>query len=542
MSSARSAASPPFGTRDLPDAQAVLDVLQHRHVREQRVILEDGVDVAEIRRLPRDVDPRELHGPFVGPLEAGDHAQQGRLARAGRAEHREELAVGDLEIDAVGGHDRAEAFADAGEAHRGCAGTRAGTRGDVARGAGHTFVPIATRYDAVARRARGGAGTIRIRRSGVARGVRTWQTIVPRAASAFDELLALLQEAADRFAGAEWGLVSPDDVAGGLRALANLLEGGLVGHFEDDPAQPVFRQIVTSTRKSLGDNADAIYYDASVSPEYAYRVRGRTAGAVYVSFTVEAGKRDGGFPERTAGVLNDTQFDVDADGRFEIYFGGPARARAIGSRSPTMRRAITTRHYWEEERSPGIPPTPDLALDIEVLDGPGPLPPPNDASVAAGLRRVANYVRSRSLEQTRPGEGDQPAFVSREPNAFPPPIPPGDHALAAFDAAYSMAPYVLGPDEALVITGRWPACRCANVSLWNRHLQTYDYADRRVSLNRAQTRLEPDGTFRIVIAHRDPGVPNWLDTEGRPFGLVFWRYFLAEGDIATPQAEVVTLP
>ena len=44
-----------------------------------------------------------------------------------------------------------------------------------------------------------------------------------------------------------------------------------------------------------------------------------------------------------------------------------------------------------------------------------------------------------------------------------------------------------------------------------------------------------------MIAHRDPGVPNWLDTEGRPFGLVFWRFFLPEGEIDTPQAEVVKL-
>jgi hypothetical protein len=175
-----------------------------------------------------------------------------------------------------------------------------------------------------------------------------------------------------------------------------------------------------------------------------------------------------------------------------------------------------------------------------VVDPPvGPPAPPSDASVAAGLRRVTNYVRSRSLEQTRPGEGDQPAFVSREPNAFPKPVTPGTHALAAFDAEYSMAPYVLGPEEALVITGRWPKCRCANVSLWNRYLQTYDYAHRQVSLNRAQTALEPDGSYRIVIAHRDPGVPNWLDTEGRPFGLVFWRFFLPDEEVDTPRAEVV---
>ena len=44
-----------------------------------------------------------------------------------------------------------------------------------------------------------------------------------------------------------------------------------------------------------------------------------------------------------------------------------------------------------------------------------------------------------------------------------------------------------------------------------------------------------------MIAHRDPGVPNWLDTEGRPFGMVFWRFFLPEGPIETPRAEVVPL-
>ena len=66
-----------------------------------------------------------------------------------------------------------------------------------------------------------------------------------------------------------------------------------------------------------------------------------------------------------------------------------------------------------------------------------------------------------------------------------------------------------------------------------------DYANRPVSRNRAQTKLEPDGTFRMVLAHGTRGVPNWIDTEGRAFGLVFWRFFLAEGEVETPRAEVV---
>src|SRR5438445_10831123 len=110
-------------------------------------------------------------------------------------------------------------------------------------------------------------------------------TDVAESRAAFDALLVTLTEAADRFAGAEWGLTSSDDVAGGLRVLSNLLEGGLVGHFESDPAHPVFRQIVTSTRKSMGDNPDAVYFDAPVSSRFSYRVTGNIAGAIYVSFT-----------------------------------------------------------------------------------------------------------------------------------------------------------------------------------------------------------------------------------------------------------------
>ena len=138
-------------------------------------------------------------------------------------------------------------------------------------------------------------------------------------------------------------------------------------------------------------------------------------------------------------------------------------------------------------------------------------------------------------------DAETPPFVSKVPGVFPAPVPPGDHGLAAADAAYSMAPFFLGPDQALVIKARWPDCRCANVVLWNRHMQTFDYVNRRVSLNRKQTVEQDDGSLRVIVAPSDPGHPNWLDTEGRSLGLVFWRFMLPEGEIETPTAEVVSL-
>jgi len=45
------------------------------------------------------------------------------------------------------------------------------------------------------------------------------------------------------------------------------------------------------------------------------------------------------------------------------------------------------------------------------------------------------------------------------------------------------------------------------------------------SLNHSQAVVGPDGRMQVVVAHEDPGVPNWLDTEGRPQGLVNLRHF-----------------
>ena len=363
-------------------------------------------------------------------------------------------------------------------------------------------------------------------------------TVITESRSALRELINVLNEVDQRWAGEEWNLTSPEDIAGAHRSLMHLLEGGLVGHFEADPNHPDFRRIVTPSRKFTGDNADAMYFDAAVAPDREYRVQGDMAGAVYVSVTVEVGTEEGGMGTRTAGVLNSTQFDITRDGSFELQLGGePGERNWLGLEDASR---VTVRYYWEEETSVAADTSRLPALRIEAVNPGVPTPPPTDDSVAAGIRRVAEFVRARTLGMpSMANMAQQPAFVGLTPNEFPPPVRPGDFALSAFDAAYSMAPYYLGPDQALVLTGRWPECIFANLCLWNRFQQSYDYATRQISLNRNQTTLQSDGSFRIILAHSDPGVGNWIDTQGAPLGLVFWRYMLPEGDIETPQAEVV---
>ncbi len=379
-------------------------------------------------------------------------------------------------------------------------------------------------------------GTFKAQPAGAAAGGAGVETESRRA---LKELIETLEAVDTRYLGAEFGITRPTDVADGHRYLMHVLQTGLRLHLESDPELPRFQRIVSPTQKSLGDNPDGIYYEAAIRGDRSYRVRGKMNGAVYASLTVEGGGGAGGaYPTGVAATINSDEFEVDAEGRFELRLGPEAPARN-GLRLPPNARSLTTRHYFEEPRPVAGDPLRHVDLVIEPTQDPGPPPTANDARIAAGVRRVIAYIKGLTLGMGRPGERPLPAWVSTTPNHFNAPAKPGRLAFAAVDIAYSMAPYRLGPDEALLLTGTFPRCRFANVVLWNRFLQTYDYLHRPISRNRAQTRLEADGSYRFVVAHRDPGAPNWLDTEGRESGIIYWRFMLPEGAIQTPLAKLV---
>ena len=73
-----------LGLLDAADAQAELDVPRHRHVPEDRVVLEDEPDVALLRREVRDVAAGDADRSLVRQHEAGDQAQDRALAAAAR--------------------------------------------------------------------------------------------------------------------------------------------------------------------------------------------------------------------------------------------------------------------------------------------------------------------------------------------------------------------------------------------------------------------------------------------------------------------------
>ena len=105
---------------------------------------------------------------------------------------------------------------------------------------------------------------------------------------------------------------------------------------------------------------------------------------------------------------------------------------------------------------------------------------------------------------------------------------------------YAGGIFELGPDEALVIENRvslepqYIGFQIAN--LWG---ESMDYANTLGSLNGSQSEVDPDGGIRLVVAHRDPGVPNWIDPAGLRTGMIFWRFLLPEENPPPIETELV---
>jgi hypothetical protein len=366
---------------------------------------------------------------------------------------------------------------------------------------------------------------------------------VYKSAEAFNTLLDTLREATETYLGPERGLVKEVDVAEGYRYLLHLVSAGIDFYLEGDPEHPEFVRMVSPARKLGGDNPDAIYHFTRIRGDRTYRVAGKRGRECYFSFTVHGRTSEdklGMAAEPVLADVNDRSLKIGADGAYEIILS-PHEHPGNWIKLEPSAGCIIVRHYFELDHSAADDPSIKIELDIAPVDAPGLRSTASDAEMARRIKDVAAFFRGASIEMIDMASIPVP-FVSRVPNELPQPCgfrTSGQAAWGAVDIAYAMAPFSVGPDEALVMEGALPECAFANVVLWNRHMQTFEFRGRRVSLNRKQIVFRSDGSYRIIIAHRDPGVPNWLDTEGHTDGTIFWRLLLTQGEAAKPRCTLV---
>ncbi len=312
------------------------------------------------------------------------------------------------------------------------------------------------------------------------------------AGKAFKELLATLGEVGDWLDAQE---MREQDRAEGFRHIAHLTAVALDHHLESDPERPLFTRIVSPHRKMQGDNPDAIYYWTAIRGDRAYRVRGRLAGEGYLSFTVHGADPNDPNRERVIADVNHTAITQELDGSYEMIVSPDPKPDGHDGNWMTVDRdahSIVTRHYFERVDPAAADPEVHVVLHIDPLEDPGPAPSWTEALITERLGAVGAFVRSKTEGTAPPDEQPDIPFVSRTPNELPQPFSfrdAGIEVLGAVDAHYSMGPYAVGPDEALVLEGTIPPAAFVNVMLWNRHMQTLEYAHRRSSLNSSRSRF-----------------------------------------------------
>lgn len=357
---------------------------------------------------------------------------------------------------------------------------------------------------------------------------------------ALREFLALLEQVDGEFLSPERNVTTPEDVAEGEHMLLHLVKAGIDVWVDNDATRPRFAPLASAVLKWGGEGADNPSHCAPLDPTRRYRITGRMNDEVYISFTVYTGKEEGDWNDGVVSALNHTEFARDAEGRFSIELSPTPKAGALHMQ-PGKPNCIISRHYFERDTPAMADPALRCEIDIECLDEPGyprPLSPPR---LAEKLGAAATFIHGQTLARKQDPSAT-PSWFSLVPNQLPKPekwVPSEGGGAGAVDNAYCAGLVVLQPDEALIVEARWPECVYANVMFWNRYQQAPDYRYRSGSLNRKQMQADAEGRFTFVVAHADPGAPNWIDTEGRMAGTLYWRFLLPEGDIEQPRCRVV---
>jgi hypothetical protein len=365
----------------------------------------------------------------------------------------------------------------------------------------------------------------------------------PKTTAAFDELISTLQLIRDGYVLSEDRFTDPLDVVEGYRYVGQLLSAASEFFFEADPDHPRLASIVSPARKLQGDNPDAIYHYARISGSRAYRIFGRVDKECYTSFTIHGRAPDGALAGPLLGDVNDRQFQIDRDGTYSLTLSATEQPGNWLRLHPDA-YCVIVRSYFQLGTSAQNDMDVSVRIDIATIEDLDPPPPLSDDVFSDRMREGIAFLRQTTLGQSLPSTPSAVPFVAQELNSLPVPFSFRDSGLpvpGAADIFYASGRWRLEPDEALVMTGTLPSCPFANVMLWNRHMQTLEYRSRRSSLNQSQIQLETDGSYRIVIAHKDPGVANWLDCEGHRSGTIFWRFLLPETDPTRTECEVLPI-
>ncbi|MCV7396779.1 hypothetical protein [Mycobacterium paraseoulense] len=300
-----------------------------------------------------------------------------------------------------------------------------------------------------------------------------------------------------------------------------------------DTRYPVLHTFCGPTRKLGGDCADFTYQQAWIDGQSTYRLAGTRGTARFFNVTVHGPRAPGPgvlhepFGDVPEANLLGHQLQVGDDSEFELYIGGPERGPNWLPTTAASRKLFVRQGFdrWDE-----LP----AQLRIERIDMDSPKPLPSPIEMVEAMRWAGEFVTGLMA--------DWPEFPftyggvdANCPNTFPH-VAASDADTRRGRAAANMY-WELADDEALIVEfgaheGLW---MLSNMGVF---FNSMDYLYRPVSYTPSRTQTDADGRVRLVMAHRDLGVHNWLDTQGFARGNLTYRHML-EGEPAALNTRVV---
>lgn len=265
------------------------------------------------------------------------------------------------------------------------------------------------------------------------------------------------------------------------------------------------------------DNPDSVYRVIPISGDERYVIHGRVGAHRMTENYFTLWDADMG----TVAVLNGHTMDVDPDGGYTITVdSAPAAGRPNHVQSTPEAHEFYIRDVlldWQQDDPNHIA--------VERL-GPAPATPARTRdeqaeATAAMMAHFANFTGKLSH-----GVAKMPA------NQFDLAWS-ADQTGAMRNQVYVMGRFDLAPDEAFVVDVDDGGAEYFTVPLSNIWGTTLDIVDRTGSLNKAQSVPNDGGGYTYVISPVDPGVANWIDSDGLREGILTLR--MAEFGAAGPQ-------
>ncbi|RLD32898.1 MAG: hypothetical protein DRJ15_02750 [Bacteroidetes bacterium] len=315
----------------------------------------------------------------------------------------------------------------------------------------------------------------------------------------------------------------------GYQHIFHLLRTSIDFYLFNDPLRPDFMLLANPHHKVLGDNVDAVYYFTQVRGDQEYIVRGKRFDSCYLSFCLYGGDPDGELADRVTRNVNHRDIEFEADGSFEIKFTPDPKGRNEFKLDEDAVTLFTREYFFDRPNSS------ESELSVEntkLQEAPKPL---DDEELARRIRMMATF-----FEQTT---WIAPLPVDFPLNDFLPPFAfeADQGGWGTVDNIYCFGRYSLEENQYLKIRFTSPECCYWGIQTWNFLMQSTDYKNYKVCINKGNAVPGDDGSFTVCLSHRPMDVDNWISTAAYKEAIIFCRWLLAEEMPEQPTVELLEI-